>query len=100
MKMNITQGGATLIPKMEKRRRKWGETKGDNGFRGRPSHHWMMVSIQASVIGFQLFSIGINLSIFVNFMLALIVLSSITKKEKIVTNMAPFMPFRVILVIV
>ena len=32
-------------------------------------------------------------------MLALIVLSSITKKGEIVTNMAPFMPFRVILVI-
>jgi len=29
-------------------------------------------------------------------MLALIVLSSITKKGEIVTNMAPFMPFRVI----
>ena len=40
-----------------------------------------------------------NLSIFANFMLALIVLSSITKKGEIVTNMAPFMPFRVILVI-
>ena len=40
-----------------------------------------------------------NLSIFVNFMLALIVLSSITKKGEIVTNMAPFMPFRMILVI-
>jgi len=33
------------------------------------------------------------------FMLALIVLSSITKKGEIVTNMAPLMPFRVILVI-
>ena len=41
-----------------------------------------------------------NLSNFANFMLALIVLSSITKKGEIVTNMAPFMPFRVILVIV
>ena len=30
-----------------------GGTKGDHGhgFRGRPSHHWMMVSIQASVSG-------------------------------------------------
>ena len=46
------------------------ETKGDNGFRGRPSHHWMMVSIQASVSVFQLFSISINLSIFAKFMLA------------------------------
>ena len=36
---------------------------------------------------------------FWKFMLALIVLSSITKKGEIVTNMAPFMPFRVILVI-
>ena len=41
-----------------------------------------------------------NLSILVNFMLVLIVLSSITKNGEIVTNMAPFMPFRVILVIV
>ena len=40
-----------------------------------------------------------NLSIFANFMLALIVLSSITKKGEIVTNMAPIRPFRVILVI-
>ena len=30
----------------------WGEEKGGNhGFRGRPSRHWMMVSIQASVSG-------------------------------------------------
>ena len=51
---------------------------------------------------FQLVSIGIkrlNLSFFANIMLALIVLSSITKKGEIVTNMTPFMPFRVILVI-
>ena len=51
---------------------------------------------------FQLVSIDIkrlNLSIFQNIMLALIVLSSITKKGEIVMNMAPFMPFRVILVI-
>ena len=41
-----------------------------------------------------------NLSIFENFMLALIVLSSITKKGEIVTNMAPFMLFRVILMII
>ena len=41
-----------------------------------------------------------NLAISKNFMLALIVLSSITKKGEIVTNMASFMPFRVILVIV
>jgi len=40
-----------------------------------------------------------NLTTFANFMLALIVLSSITKKGEIVMNMAPFMPFRVILVI-
>ena len=42
----------------------------------------------------------LNLAILANFMLALIVLSSITKKGEIVMNMAPFMPFRVILVIV
>ena len=41
-----------------------------------------------------------NLSILANSILALIVLSSITKKGEIVTNMAPFMSFRVILVIV
>ena len=35
----------------------------------------------------------LNLLSLVNFMLALIVLSSITKKGEIVTNMAPFMPF-------
>ena len=40
----------------------------------------------------------LNLITSANFMLALIVLSSITKKGEIVTNMAPFMPFRVILV--
>ena len=76
-----------------------GRNKGDNGFRERPSHHWMMVSIQISVSGFQLFSIGINLSIFVNFMLALIVLSSITKKGEIVRKMAPLGHCFVILVI-
>ena len=41
----------------------------------------------------------LNLSILTNFILALIVLSSITKKGEIVMNMAPFMLFRVILVI-
>ena len=41
-----------------------------------------------------------NLLILANFMIALIVLSLITKKGEIVTNMAPFMLFRVILVIV
>ena len=30
-----------------------GGTKGDHGFRGRPSHHWMVVSIQGSVSGFN-----------------------------------------------
>jgi len=41
----------------------------------------------------------VNFVNFVQIMLALIVLSSITKKGEIVTNMAPLMPFRVILVI-
>ena len=27
--------------------------RGNHGFRGRPSHHWMMVTIQASVSGFN-----------------------------------------------
>ena len=53
--------------------------RGNDGFRGRPSQHWMMVSIQVSVSG----------SIFTKFMLALIVLSSITKKREIVRKMAP-----------
>ena len=87
--MNIFSKGSNFDSKGEEKKKKLGETKGDNGCRGRPSHHWMMVSIQASVIGFQLFSISINLSIFVNFMLALIVLSSITKNGEIVRKMAP-----------
>ena len=81
--MSITQRGSNFDSKRGEKKKKLGETKGDNGFRERPSHHWMMVSIQISVSGFQLFSIGINLSIFVNFMLALIVLSSITKKGRL-----------------
>ena len=28
-----------------------GGTKGDHGFRGRPSHYWMVVNIQVSVSG-------------------------------------------------
>ena len=68
---------------------KMGRNKGDDGVRGRPSHHWMMVSIQASVSGFIWISIGINLSIFAKFILTLIVLSSITKKGEIVRYMAP-----------
>jgi len=60
----------------------------------------MMVSIQASVSGFQLFSIGINLSTFANLYFALIVLSSITKKGEIVRKMASLSHYFVILVIV
>ena len=89
VQMNIFSEGSNFDSKGEEKKKKLGETKGDNGFRGRPSHHWMMVSIQASVISFQLFSIGINLLIFANFMFALIVLSSITKKEEIVRKMVP-----------
>ena len=38
----------------------WGEAKRENhGFRGRPSRHWMVISIQANVS-------GSNLSIFAN----------------------------------
>ena len=33
--------------------------RGNHGFRGRPSRHWMVVNIQASVSGSQLISIGI-----------------------------------------
>ena len=100
VKMSIFQRGSNFDSNKGEKKKKMGRNKGGNGFSGRPSHHWLMVSIQASVSGFQLFSIGINLSIFANFMLALIVLSSITKKGETVTNMALFMPFRVILVIV
>ena len=99
VKMNIFSRGSNFDSKGEEKKKKLGETKGDNGFKGRPSHHWMMVSIQASVSGFQLFSIGINLSIFVNFMLALIVLSSITKKGEIIRKMASLSHYFVILVI-
>ena len=71
----------------------WGEEKEENhGFKGRPSRHWMVVSIQASVSG--------SICQFLQIYASLIVLSSITKKGEIVTNMAPFRPFRVILVIV
>ena len=68
--------------------RKGEDQRGNHGFRGRPSQHWMMVSIQARVSD----SICQFLQI-LNFMLSLIVLSSITKKGEIVTNMAPFMTF-------
>ena len=64
--MNIFSRGSNFDSKGEEKKKKLGETKGDDGFRGRPSHHWMMVSIQASVSCFQLFSIGIILSIFAN----------------------------------
>ena len=64
--MSITQRGSNFDSKRGEKKKKLGETKGDNGFSGRPNHHWMMVSIQASVSGFQLFSIGISLSIFAN----------------------------------
>ena len=57
--------------------------RGNDGFRGRPSQHWMMVSIQVSVSG------SICQFFFAKFILALIVLSSITKKGEIVRNMAP-----------
>jgi hypothetical protein len=97
--MNIFQRGSNFDSNKGEKKKKWGETKGDNGFRGRPSHHWMMVSIQASVSGFHLISIGIFLSIFANFMLALIVLSSTIKKGEIVWKMAPLGYCFVILVI-
>ena len=66
MQMNIFSRESNFDSKGEEKKKKLVETKGDNGFRGRPSHHYLMVSIQASVSGFQLFSIGINLSIFAN----------------------------------
>ena len=44
-------------------------------------------------------SLGSRNVLLIKSLVPLIVLSSITKKGEIVTNMAPFMPFRVILVI-
>ena len=43
--------GSNFDSKGEKRRKNWEKQKGNDGFRGRPSQHWMMVSIQASVSG-------------------------------------------------
>jgi hypothetical protein len=43
-----------LIPKGEKKKEEvanMGKNKGDDRFRGRPSKHWMLESIQASVSG-------------------------------------------------
>ena len=93
-KRYIPKGGNTdwIKSTYERRVENRGRNKGDHGFKGRPNRHWMMVSIQASVS-------SLICQFFANFMLALIVLSSITKKGEIVTNMAPFIPFRVILVI-
>ena len=51
--MNIFSRGINFDSKREEKKKKLGEIKGDNGFRGRPSHHWMMVNIQASVSGFN-----------------------------------------------
>ena len=65
---------------------------GNHSFKGRPRQHWMVVSIQASVSG----SICQFLQILC--LLSLCCHQS-PKRGEIVTNMAPFMPFRVILVI-
>ena len=51
MQINIFSRGSNFDSKEKEKKKKLGETKGDNGFRGRPSHHWMMVSIKASVSG-------------------------------------------------
>ena len=80
IKMSIFSRGSNFDSKggvKENEVANMGRNKGDDGFRGRPSHHWMMVSIQTSV------SDSIFL-FFVNFMLALIVLPSITKNGEIV----------------
>ena len=58
--MNIFSRGSNFDSKEKEKKKKLGETKEDNGFRGRPSHHWMIVSIQASVSGFNLISNGIT----------------------------------------
>ena len=59
MQMNIFSKGSNFDSKGEEKKKKLGETKGDNGFRGRPSHHWMMVSIQASVSGLNYILVSI-----------------------------------------
>jgi hypothetical protein len=47
--MIIFPRGSNFDSKRGEKKKKLGETKGDNSFRGRPSHHWMTVSIQASI---------------------------------------------------
>ena len=67
-----------MIPKGEKK-------KGNDGFMGRPSQHWMTLDDGKHPSKCKWF----NFSIFAKFILALIVLSSIIKKEDIVRKMAP-----------
>ena len=50
-KFGSKQGENEYLAKGSNFDSKGGETKGIDGFRGRPSQHWMMVSIQASVSG-------------------------------------------------
>ena len=54
MKMSIFQRGSNFDSKGEEKEEEvanMGRNKGDDGFRGKPSQHGMMVSIQASVSG-------------------------------------------------
>ena len=56
VKMSITQRGDNFDSKRGEKEEEvanMGRNKGDDIFRGRPSKHWMMVSIQASVRGFN-----------------------------------------------
>ena len=56
VKMSIFLRGSNFDSKggeKEEEIAKMGRNNGGDGFRGRPSHHWMMVSIQTSVSGFD-----------------------------------------------
>ena len=48
---------ARYFLKEEKYISKGEDQRGNHGFRGRPSHHWMVVSMQASVSGFNWFQL-------------------------------------------
>ena len=51
VKMGIFQRGSNFDSNEGEKKKKMGRNKGGNRFRGRPSHHWLIVSIQASVSG-------------------------------------------------
>jgi len=49
--MNIFLRGSHFDSNKREKKKKMGKTKRDNGFRGRPNHHWIMVSIQTNISG-------------------------------------------------